>query len=104
LFVALQHVKKFECIIAKRNQAAFTPEDYSKIHPTAAITPTLYGLPKVHKNDTPMRSILSSVGSGVTDGGEGAGGQMPPLAAQMWAPFQKWSPLKSASFASLTIL
>jgi len=31
--------------------------------------------------------------SGVTDGGGRAGGQMPTLKAQMWAPFQKWAPL-----------
>ena len=31
--------------------------------PTGAVTPKYYGLPKVHKKDTPLRPIVSSIGS-----------------------------------------
>jgi len=34
---------------------------YNQIRPTAAVTPTLYDLPKVHK--IPLRPILCSIGS-----------------------------------------
>ena len=32
-------------------------------NPTGATTPKYYGLPKVHKEDTPLRPIVSSIGS-----------------------------------------
>ena len=38
-------------------------ETYQRIRPVAAVTPTLYGLPKIHKDGTPLRPILSSCGS-----------------------------------------
>ena len=36
---------------------------YRRLYPTGAGTPTYYGLPKVHKNEMPLRPIVSSVGS-----------------------------------------
>ena len=36
---------------------------YKKLYPTGATTPKYYGLPKVHKEDTPLRPIVSSIGS-----------------------------------------
>ena len=36
---------------------------YKKLYPSGATTPTYYGLPKVHKEDTPLRPIVSSIGS-----------------------------------------
>ena len=36
---------------------------YTRIRPSAATTPTSYGLPKVHKLDTPCRPILAATGS-----------------------------------------
>ena len=36
---------------------------YKKLYPTGATTPKYYGLPKVHKKDTPLRPIVSSIGS-----------------------------------------
>ena len=36
---------------------------YDKIRPIACIAPCIYGLPKVHKTDIPVRPIVSSVGS-----------------------------------------
>ena len=35
-------------------------EAYQFIRPTAAATPTLYGLPKLYKENTPMRPVLAS--------------------------------------------
>ena len=37
--------------------------NYQRIYPTLAATPTLYGLPKVHKDGTPLKPILASTGS-----------------------------------------
>ena len=36
---------------------------YRRMYPTGAVTPKFYGLPKVHKENTPLRSIVSSIGS-----------------------------------------
>ena len=36
---------------------------YNQIRPTAAVTLTVYGLPKVHKDNVPLRPILCSNGS-----------------------------------------
>ena len=36
---------------------------YKKLYPTGATIPKYYGLPKVHKEDTPLRPIVSSIGS-----------------------------------------
>ena len=33
------------------------------MYPTGCVLPKFYGLPKIHKPDTPLRSILSSCGS-----------------------------------------
>ena len=36
---------------------------YKKLYPTGATTPKYYGLPKVHKEGTPLRPTVSSIGS-----------------------------------------
>ena len=36
---------------------------YYKLYPTACAIPAFYGLPKVHKNDWPLRPIVPSIGS-----------------------------------------
>ena len=36
---------------------------YKRLYPTGATTPKYYGLTKVHKKDTPLRPIVSSIGS-----------------------------------------
>ena len=36
---------------------------YKKLYPTGATTPKYYRLPKVHKEETPLRPIVSSIGS-----------------------------------------
>ena len=40
-----------------------TEEDYKVVRPIGSQRPRLYGLPKVHKKDVPLRPILSMVGS-----------------------------------------
>ena len=36
---------------------------YEKLRPSACVVPCIYGLPKVHKNNIPVRPIVSSIGS-----------------------------------------
>ena len=36
---------------------------YKKLYPTWAGVPKFYGLPKIHKKETPLRPIISSIGS-----------------------------------------
>ena len=36
---------------------------YYKSYPTSEAVPTVYGLPKIHKNSIPVRPIVSSIGS-----------------------------------------
>ena len=36
---------------------------YKKLYPTGAVTPKFYGLPKIHKDGIPLRTIVSSRGS-----------------------------------------
>ena len=36
---------------------------YHSIYPTSEAVPKFYGLPKVHKNNVPLRLIVSSIGS-----------------------------------------
>ena len=46
-----------------KGEKAINEDTYRQIYPTAAYTPTMYGLPKIHKPDMPLRPILSSIGS-----------------------------------------
>ena len=36
---------------------------YKKMYPTGAGSPKLYGLPKIHRKNIPLRTIVSSRGS-----------------------------------------
>ena len=36
---------------------------YRRMYPTGVVIPKFYGLPKVHKENTPLRPIVSSIGS-----------------------------------------
>ena len=40
-----------------------TPELHTKLYPTVDQPPRFYGLPKVHKNNAPLRPIVSSIGT-----------------------------------------
>jgi len=55
---------KFQnCLRHLKGEKAINEDRYRQIYPTAAYTPTMYGLPKIHKPDMPLRPILSSIGS-----------------------------------------
>ena len=36
---------------------------YKQLRPTGSCPSKLYGLPKIHKKDTPLRPIISQIGS-----------------------------------------
>ena len=36
---------------------------YRRMYPTGAVVPKFYGLPKIHKKNTPLRPTVSSIGS-----------------------------------------
>ena len=60
----LQKLDQFQrCIRYLKGKGAITNEDYQRIYLTSAATPTMYGLPKVHKDGIPLRPILASTGS-----------------------------------------
>ena len=44
-------------------QGGITEEQYKKMYPTGSRAPKFYGLPKIHKQDTPLRPIVSSTGT-----------------------------------------
>ncbi|XP_072048444.1 uncharacterized protein [Amphiura filiformis] len=45
------------------NEGAINRVEYRKLYPTAENSPKFYGLPKVHKLNTPLRPIVSCIGS-----------------------------------------
>ena len=44
-------------------EGGISESTYKRLYPKGATTPKYYGLPKVHKKDTPLRPIVSSIGS-----------------------------------------
>ena len=46
-----------------KNQTGLDSLTYKSMYPTHCGPPTFYGLPKIHKPDTPLRPIVSSCGS-----------------------------------------
>ena len=50
-----------------KNQTGLDSNTYKSMYPTGCVPPKFYGLPKIHKPDTPLRPIVSSCGS-VTHG------------------------------------
>ena len=46
-----------------RNQTGLDSLTYKSLYPTVCVPPKFYGLPKIHKSDTPFRHIVSSCGS-----------------------------------------
>jgi len=60
----LENLKKFQGFLSRlKNKGVLDDSVYNQIRPTAAVTPTLYGLPKVHKDNVPLRPILCLIGS-----------------------------------------
>ena len=60
---SLSHLKHFQNFLARLKKKVLSPEDYQRIWPTSTTIPTLYGLPKIQKDNNPMKPILSSIGS-----------------------------------------
>ena len=57
-----KQLQKFQKFLARLEKPrAINPEVYHGIRPTATLT--FYGLPKTHKDNSPLRPILSSTGS-----------------------------------------
>ena len=46
-----------------KERKAITPELHKKLYPTVDQPPRFYGLPKVHKINTPLCPIVSSIGT-----------------------------------------
>ena len=46
-----------------KNQTELDSNTYKSMYPTGCVPPKFYGLPKIHKPDTPLRPIVSSCGS-----------------------------------------
>ena len=46
-----------------KNQTGLDRTAYKSMYPTGCVPPKFYGLPKIHKLDTPLRPIVSSCGS-----------------------------------------
>ena len=62
-----KNTAKIEAKIQRRllqlsNGGVMHESDYKEIHSTGSLRPRLYGLPKVHKKEVPLRPILSMVG------------------------------------------
>ena len=60
--------KKFKTNIAKllkswKDNNKISYQTWRRLYPTAADVPKFYGLPKVHKQQIPLRPIVSSIGS-----------------------------------------
>ena len=45
-----------------KNQKGLDSNTYKSMYPTGCAPPKFYGLPKIHKPDTPLRPIVSSCG------------------------------------------
>ena len=41
-----------------KKEGEIRPEDKKSLYPTAEIVPRIYGSPKIHKKDTPLRPII----------------------------------------------
>ena len=46
-----------------KDRKMITPDLHRKLYPTVDQPPRFYGLPKVHKNNIPLRPIVSSIGT-----------------------------------------
>ena len=46
-----------------KTQGGINEALYKKLYPTGAGVPKFYGLPKIHKKETPLRPIVSSIGA-----------------------------------------
>ena len=59
----LVRLRKFQSFLrCHHKHGVFTDEEYGELFPTSTNIPTMYGLPKTHKDGVPLRPILSMVG------------------------------------------
>ena len=59
----LVRLRKYQSFLRYHHKrGVFTDEEYGELFPTSTSIPTMYGLPKTHKDGIPLRPILSMVG------------------------------------------
>ena len=58
-----QKAKLIRLLKKIKTEGGINDEKYKKMYPTGAGTPKFYGLPKIHKQDTPLRPIVPSTGT-----------------------------------------
>ena len=46
-----------------KTEGGINESTYKRLYPTGAGSPKFYGLPKIHKEGTPLRPIVSSIGA-----------------------------------------
>ena len=49
--------------VMMKGEGNIVKNTYRKVYPTGVSAPKFYGLPKIHKEDVPLRPIVSSIGS-----------------------------------------
>ena len=60
--LTLQRENQLKKLLATlKKSESITPETYDKLYPTGSRIGILYGLPKIHKNNIPLRPILSCI-------------------------------------------
>ena len=59
-----RYKKKLDSLLKSiKTQGGINEALYKKLYPTGAGVPKFYGLPKIHKRETPLRPIVSSIGA-----------------------------------------
>ena len=60
----LKYKTKLVDILARlKKEGRIRPQDKAFLYPTAEIVPRIYGSPKIHKDDTPLRPIIDYTGT-----------------------------------------
>ena len=55
---------KIQNFLCRQHKAGvFTDEEYKNVYPSAAGVPIMYGVLKIHKTGSPLRPILSMIGT-----------------------------------------
>ena len=58
-----QKAKLINILKKIKSEGGLSEDGYKKMYPTGAVSPKYYGLPKIHKAGTPLRPIISSIGT-----------------------------------------
>ena len=60
----VDRLSRFQSFVYRHHRnGVFTDEEYKKLYPSSGGLPVMYGLPKIHKAGSPLRPILSMVGT-----------------------------------------